>query len=142
MKLHKAHAVWKGGLKDGEGVLETGSGALKGTYDVGSRFADGNTTTPEELIGAAHAGCFSMALSKVLSDDGHEPRSIETDAEVKLNTPEDGEPAIEQIRLTTNADVPGIDQKTFLRHAESSRENCVVSRALRGVEIQLEAKLR
>jgi len=122
--------------------MSLGSGAFEGNYSFQSRFAEGeNGTNPEELIAAAHAGCFSMALSLVLGEGGNEPESIQTQAKVSLRNLDAG-PTITKIALTTRARVPGLDDEGFQKAAEAAKENCVVSRALGGVEeITLDAAL-
>lgn len=141
MKIHEAHAEWRGGLQRGVGKLDVGSGAFEGKYDFGSRFGDGDATTPEELLGAAHAGCFSMALCKLLSESGFEPKVVDTRAEVRLSSPEDGEPSIEAIDLFTTAEVPEIESGRFGEIAEMARTECIVSRVLKGANIRLDATL-
>jgi osmotically inducible protein OsmC len=116
------------------------SGAYEGAYSFPSRFEDGDTSNPEELIGAALAGCFSMALSNVLAEAGYTPESVHTTADVTLRTLEDG-PAVTTIQLTTEATVPDVDDETFQEHAEVAKANCPVSKALAGVEISLDASL-
>jgi osmotically inducible protein OsmC len=133
-----AEARWNGGLMKGNGTMRLGSGAYEGKYSFGSRFEEAPGTNPEELIGAAHAGCFSMALSGALGKEGHDPQSVETRAVVKLEKQEAGF-AITGIQLTTHAVVPGIAAEEFLRIAESAKENCPVSRALASVPIALTA---
>jgi osmotically inducible protein OsmC len=140
MPTRKAEAVWKGNLQDGEGTMAFGSGAFEGAYSFTSRFEEGTGTNPEELIGAAHAGCFSMALSNGLSQAGHVPNSVKTEARVKLE-PVEGGFGITGIELSTVAEVPGIDEEEFRRQAEAAKEGCPVSQALSGVEITLEARL-
>ncbi len=140
MPIRKASAVWNGNLKQGKGSLKLGSGAFEGSYSFTSRFEDGSGTNPEELIGAAHAGCFSMALSANLSKAGYEPKSVQTSAEVNLAKVADGF-EIASIILRVEAYVPDIDAAKFLEHAENAKKNCPVSKALLGVEITLEAKL-
>ncbi|MEJ2215318.1 MAG: OsmC family protein [Gemmatimonadota bacterium] len=140
MPVRSADAVWDGTLRDGKGTMKFGSGAFEGQYSFASRFEEGTGTNPEELIGAAHAGCFSMALSAELTKAGIEPKRIETKAQVHLNKGEQGF-SIEVIELSTRADVPGIDQETFLGYAEQAKKGCPVSRALGGVEIRLNAVL-
>lgn len=121
--------------------MELGSGAFEGQYSFGSRFEDGTGTNPEELIGAAHAGCFSMALSNVLTQAGHPPTRIHTTASVELDRTDAG-PTITRIGLRVDGDVPGIDEETFRKHAEDAKANCPVSRALAGVaEISLDPHL-
>lgn len=140
MAVRKAEAAWEGGLKDGKGTMKFGSGAFEGAYSFASRFEEGTGTNPEELIGAAHAGCYSMALSADLGQGGYTPTSIQTTATVYLQ-PVDGKPTISRIHLSTEAKVPNIDEKTFLEQAEATKMGCPVSRALGGVEITLEARL-
>ena len=140
MPNRKAHAVWEGNLAKGKGTMELGSGAFKGSYSFASRFEDGTGTNPEELIGAAHAGCFSMALSHGLDQAGHTPTKVETHATVTLEKVDSGM-KITSIHLKTDATVPGIDEKTFQEQAETAKKNCPVSQALTGVAITLEATL-
>jgi lipoyl-dependent peroxiredoxin len=140
MPVRSANAVWEGDLKSGKGNMRLGSGAYEGAYSFASRFENGTGTNPEELIGAAHAGCFSMALSAGLSQAGFVPRRIQTRAEVHLEKAADGF-KIGRIDLHTEAEVPGIDAAKFHEQAENAKKNCPVSRALAGVNIQLEAKL-
>jgi lipoyl-dependent peroxiredoxin len=135
-----ADARWEGGLKDGKGTMRFGSGAFEGQYSFSSRFEEGTGTNPEELIGAAHAGCFSMALSAGLERAGHPPASVETTARVHLEKTEAGF-RIARIDLDTTADVPGIEAGAFQEQAESAKANCPVSQALTGVDIRLEARL-
>ena len=140
MPTRQASAVWKGGLKDGKGTVKLGSGAFEGQYSFSTRFENGKGTNPEELIGAAHAGCFSMALSAGLGKAGITPESIQTTANVNLE--KQGESfAITRIDLVTEAKIPNIDQATFKKHAEDAKANCPVSRALAGTKITLDAKL-
>jgi len=140
MKKRKSEAVWRGKLKDGEGRVKLGSGLLETEYSFRSRFEEGEGTNPEELIGAAHAGCFSMALANILEEEGYDPREISTEAEVSLGEVE-GEFTITGIDLSTEANVPGIAKEDFEQHAEAAKENCPVSKALAGTEITLEATL-
>jgi osmotically inducible protein OsmC len=120
--------------------MRLGSGAFDGAYSFSARFEDGAGTNPEELIAAAHAGCFSMALSAALGRAGHSPRRIATSARVHLDRQEAGF-RITRIDLATEAEVPGIDEAAFLEHARGAKENCPVSQALKAVEIRLEARL-
>ncbi len=137
MAIRKSSATWKGNLPEGKGNVRLGSGAFEGNFSFASRFEDGPGTNPEELIGAAHAGCFSMYLSLILSKAGHTPNSIDTTAKVHL-----GEgPKITLIELSTVGDVPGIDEKTFVEFAEQAKTGCPVSQALSAVNMSLEAKL-
>lgn len=140
MPMRHANAVWKGKVEDGAGEMKLGSGAYEGTYSFASRFEDGTGTNPEELIAAAHAGCFSMALSLMLSEAGHPPEQVQTEAKVHLDKQGDGF-AIPKIELETTGKVPGIDQETFQEHAEKAKTDCPVSKALAGAEITLTAKL-
>ena len=140
MPVRKANAVWEGSLKEGHGTVKLGSGAFEGRYSFGSRFEEAGGTNPEELIGAAHAGCFSMALSGGLERAGHPPRSIDTSARVHLERADSGF-RISRIELTTTAEVPGIDAAAFAEQAETAKANCPVSQALAGVEITLNARL-
>lgn len=140
MPIRNAKAIWKGDLQNGNGTMKFGSGAFEGSYTFASRFENGEGTNPEELIGAAHAGCYSMALSNELAQAGFTPDSVETNAEVELDPTSDG-PPIKTITLHVNAQVPGIDKDTFMEHANGAKENCPVSQALTGVEIKLHTKL-
>ena len=140
MPTRTAHAEWDGSISEGSGTMAFGSGAFEGPYSFKSRMEDGPGTNPEELIGAAHAGCFSMALSVVLGADGHEPESIKTDAKVRFDKQGEGW-AITSITLTTRGKVPGMDNDAFVKAAEVAKENCPVSQALTGVEISLDAAL-
>ena len=140
MAIRSASAVWKGDLREGRGSVSTESGAVDGPYTFKSRFEDGPETNPEELIGAAHAGCYSMALANILAGAGHTPDSISTTAEVKLEMLDDG-PTITSVALTTRGRVPGIDASAFLEHAEAAKAGCPVSRALGAVDITLDAAL-
>jgi len=139
MPTRNAHAEWNGSISEGSGRMEFGSGAFEGPYSFKSRMEEGPGTNPEELIGAAHAGCFSMALSVVLGAEGHEPESIKTDAKVRFEKEGEGW-AIKGIALTTRARVPGMDDEAFQKAAEGAKENCPVSQAL-AVDISLDAAL-
>ena len=142
MAVHGASAEWTGTLKEGAGKMRLGSGAFEGPYSFVSRFETGPGTNPEELIGAAHAGCFSMALAAALGRAGHTPKSIRTTAKVHLGTSEAG-PTITRIDLEVEGEVPGIDAATFQQHAEGAKKGCVVSRALAGVPtVTLNATLK
>ena len=142
MAARTANALWEGSINEGRGQMSLGSGAFEGNYSFKSRFEEGeNGTNPEELIAAAHAGCFSMALSLVLGEGGNEPESIQTQAKVKLRNV-DGNPTITGVALTPRARVPGLDDEGFQKAAEAAKAGCVVSRALGGVEeITLDATL-
>jgi osmotically inducible protein OsmC len=138
--LRTAEAVWQGKLPEGKGNMKLGSGAYEGEYSFASRFQESRGTNPEELIGAAHAGCFSMALSHMLGQAGYNPERIHTAAKVHLDKVGDGF-KITTIELETEAKVPGIDEKTFLEKAEAAKQGCPVSQALAGTEIKLRATL-
>jgi osmotically inducible protein OsmC len=140
MPTRNASAIWEGTLKDGKGRMKFGSGAFDGAFSFASRFEEGTGTNPEELIGAALAGCFSMALSGNLGKAGHTPRRVDTKARVNIEKGQDGF-RITLITLQTEANVPGIDEKKFIEQAEATKKTCPVSKALTGTEIKLEAKL-
>ncbi|MBA3262862.1 MAG: OsmC family protein [Thermoleophilaceae bacterium] len=141
MPKRTADARWEGSLKEGQGTMRMASGAYEGPYSFQSRFEDGDGTNPEELIAAAHAGCFSMALSGDLGRAGHEPESVETTATVSFEVGDAGA-RIARIDLDTRASVPGIEDEEFQRVAEGAKQNCPVSKALAGVEtIELNAEL-
>jgi osmotically inducible protein OsmC len=141
MPKRTANAVWNGSLQEGEGTMRMASGAYEGPYSFQSRFEEADGTNPEELIAAAHAGCFSMALSGDLGRAGHEAESIETTATVHLELG-DGPPTIARIVLDTRARVPGIEDKEFQGIAEGAKQNCPVSRALAAVpNIEVNAEL-
>ncbi len=138
--IRTSKAQWNGSLKDGKGTVSLGSGAYDGQYSFSSRFESGTGTNPEELVAAAHAGCFSMALSGVLGKAGITPTRISTDAKVNFEKVGDGF-SITRIDLITEGEVPGIDEATFIEHAESAKKGCPISRALASVEITVKAKL-
>jgi osmotically inducible protein OsmC len=140
MPTRSASAVWEGNLKNGKGKMKLGSGAFEGSYSFSSRFESGKGTNPEELIGAAHAGCFSMALANMLSEDGHIPKRIATTARVTIEKVGDSF-KITSSDLTTEAEVPGIDSARFTEIAEKAKTGCPVSQALTGTKISLNAKL-
>jgi osmotically inducible protein OsmC len=141
MAIRNASARWTGTLTEGTGVVRTGKGGYEGAYSFKSRFEEGEGTNPEELIGAAHAGCFSMALSKILTDAGHPPTSVETSAKVHLEKTDAGM-TVTRIDLDTVGDVPGMDEGEFAKHAEAAKAGCPISRLLSpGTEITLVAKL-
>ena len=141
MATRTASAVWDGTLKQGKGSMKLGSGAFEGAYSFSSRFEEGTGTNPEELIGAAEAGCFSMALSANLEKAGHPAKQINTVATVKLEMVGGG-PKITSIDLKTDAEVPGIDKAKFDELAEQTKKSCPVSAALTGTQINLNATLR
>jgi osmotically inducible protein OsmC len=141
MPTRNASARWQGTLIDGSGTIRTGKGGYEGSYSFKSRFEEGEGTNPEELIGAAHAGCFSMALSKALTDAGYPPSSVETTAAVHLDKTDAGF-TVTRIDLSTTGDVPGIDGAEFGKIAEAAKANCPISRLLSpGAEITLTAAL-
>jgi lipoyl-dependent peroxiredoxin len=140
MAIRTGSAVWEGTLKAGKGNMKLGSGAFEGPYSFSSRFEEAKGTNPEELIGAAEAGCFSMALAFNLEKVGHPAKRVSTTATVKLE-PGDGGFRISTIDLKTEADVPGIDEAKFREQAELTKKTCPVSVALAGTQIRLEAKL-
>jgi len=135
-----SEAQWQGDLKSGSGSVALGSGAFKGPYSYKSRFEDGSGTNPEELLGAAHAACFSMALSLALAQAGHPPTQVHTRATVSFGPVPNGF-AISRIELQTEGKVPGVDAATFQKFASEAKANCPVSKALASVEITLSAKL-
>lgn len=141
MKTNKSHATWKGNLKNGNGTMKLGSVDKELSFNFSSRFENGEDTNPEELIGAAHSGCFSMAFSKLLSDEGYEPKSVSTTAEVTLVQEDEGF-RIKSSHLKTEAEVPGIAEDVFNELAEKAKENCPVSQALSSLEITLDSTLK
>jgi osmotically inducible protein OsmC len=137
MAVRTSSAEWKGTLKEGAGTMKVGSGAYEGPYTHASRFESGPGTNPEELLGAAHAGCFSMFLAALLTDAGYTPTRVATTARVHLGAG----PTIHLIELTTQAEVPGVSDAEFQKHAEAAKKGCPVSKALAGPEIKLHAEL-
>ena len=141
MPIRTASAQWQGSLTEGSGTLRTGQGGFVGNYSFKSRFEEGEGTNPEELIAAAHAGCFSMALSKALADAGHPPTAVDTRARVHLDKTDAGM-TVTRIDLESVGDVPGIDAAEFNKLAEGAKENCPISRLLApGAQITLTANL-
>lgn len=140
MPARTATAKWEGSLKEGHGTVALGSGAFQGKYSFGTRFEGAPGTNPEELLGAAHAGCFSMALSAALGRSGFQPQSVETSAAVHLEKLDSGF-AISRIVLTTHGVVPGISAEEFLRFAEDTKSNCIIAKALAAVAVELHASL-
>ncbi len=140
MPVRKASAVWNGTLKEGNGTMKMQSGAYEGKYSFGSRFDEDPGTNPEELIAAAHAGCFSMALSGALTKSGFTPERVETSAKAHLEKVGEGF-KITRIKLTCEASVPGIDDAAFQDLAAGAKAGCPVSQALAGVDISLDAQL-
>ncbi len=142
MSIRKANAEWRGNLTEGSGDLSTESGILNKTpYNFVSRFQDGKQTNPEELVGAAHAGCFTMALANSLSKDGFKVNSVKTEDKVHFEKVDAGF-KITTIDVITVGDVEGIDAAKFQKYAEDTKKTCIVSRALTGVEFTLDAKLK
>jgi osmotically inducible protein OsmC len=141
MSIRNAQARWEGDLRGGKGTMRLGSGAFEGQYSFASRFEEGTGTNPEELIGAAHAGCFSMAFSNMLSEAGHVPTRVETKARVHLEKV-DGKQTINRIELETEGTVPGISAAKFEEIAQKAKAGCPVSRALAAVAIELKATLK
>lgn len=140
MVMRSSDAEWRGNLQSGNGTMRLGSGAFEGSYSFPSRFENGQGTNPEELIAAAHAGCFAMAFSHGLSQAGHTPTRVHTTARVHLDKAGGGF-AITRIELECEAEVPGIDEATFRQQADDAKKNCPVSKALAGTEIVLNARL-
>lgn len=137
-----ASAVWHGGLKDGKGTVSTQSGAVKDLqYSFGSRFENGVGTNPEELLGAAHAGCYSMALSAQFTEAGLKPDTIDTTAVVTLEILKDGGPTITKIHLTTKVKAPGVEKAKFDELANNAKVGCPLSKVLKAAEITLDATL-
>jgi osmotically inducible protein OsmC len=142
MTIRTARATWNRTLKGGAGSVKLGSGVFEGAYSFPSRFENGPGTNPEELIAAAHAACFSMALSSLLEKQGHPAVRIDTVAKVHLGITAAG-PTLTRIDLETEGDVPGLDDAGFARHAEAAKKGCLVSRALAAVsDIRLQARLK
>ena len=143
MKKHRAEAKWTKGLKDGEGEVKSGNGAIQAKYTYASRFGDSTSgSSPEELIGAAHAGCFSMFLSALMGNENLTPEYVETKANVYLGE-KDGGPLIEKIELTTEAKVAGLGNDTFQDLVKKAKAGCPVSKALASVpEITVQATLK
>ena len=137
MPTRHAEATWNGDLKSGNGNFSGSSGAVKGPYSFGTRFENAPGTNPEELIGAAHAACFSMALAAGLGKAGHQPRNVHTTADVTIDKVGDGF-KITKILLKTEGQVPGIDEKTFKEFAEKTKTGCPVSQALSATPIELQ----
>ena len=137
MPTRTSEAKWSGDLKQGSGTMKLGSGAFEGAFSYASRFEEGPGTNPEELVGAAQAGCFSMFLSALLTGAGYSPTQIRTGARVHL-----GEgPRITLIELETEAEVPNLDEKTFLENVDKAKKNCPISLAMSGPELRVTARL-
>lgn len=140
MPVRKAEATWEGDLRSGTGKMRFGSGAFEGQYSFTSRFEEGKGTNPEELIGAAHAGCYSMALSGALGRAGHEPKTVNTNARVHLEKDDSGF-SVSRIELRCEAEVPGIEDAAFQEIAAATKDGCPISKLLSAAEITVEAKL-
>ncbi len=140
MTTRSSRAEWRGDLKGGNGEFEVGDGVFSGAYTFASRFEEGDGTNPEELLGAAHAACFSMAFSGQLANAGSPPESVRTEAVVHLEKVDD-KPTITRIALSTKATVPGIDEAKFHELAEAAKAGCPVSRLFAAAEITLDAQL-
>lgn len=138
MAVRKANAVWEGTLKEGSGTMKFAN--YEGPFTFASRFEEGDGTNPEELVGAAHAGCYSMFLSAQLTSAGHPPKSVQTTATVHLGSDDSG-PLITLIELDVTADVPGVSAAKFAELAEKSKAACPISRALAATEISLKTTL-
>jgi lipoyl-dependent peroxiredoxin len=141
MTVRSGSAEWRGNVEHGSGTVTVGDGVFEGAYSYDSRFGEGQGTNPEQLIAAAHASCFTMALSNILSAAGHAPELLRTNARVQLRNV-DGVPTLARINLDTEGRVTGVDQRQFEAYAEEAKRVCPVSRALAGIpEIVLTAKL-
>ncbi|RJP81047.1 MAG: OsmC family peroxiredoxin [Candidatus Zixiibacteriota bacterium] len=140
MPVRTAKVEWQGNLIEGRGTMELGSGTFKGNYNFGSRFQEGPGTNPEELIGAAYAGCYSMALAQSLHEGGYEPRTLHTTARVTLEQLKEGY-RITSVHLETRGEVPDVDEQVFKQHAEEAKNNCPVSQALKIPKTTVEARL-
>jgi len=141
MPVRNASARWEGTLKEGSGKVSLGSGAFEGQYNFSARFEEGTGTNPEELLGAAHAGCYSMALNASLERAGHTPNYVHTEAKVHLNRV-DGAMTVNQVDLIVEAEVPGLDDATFQQFAADAKSACTISRALNVPEVTLQATLK
>ncbi len=141
MPTRQSTAEWRGTLTEGKGHLRSQSGAVDAPYSFKSRAGDGRGTNPEELIGAAHAGCHAMALSMLLSEQGLNPACIETTARVRLEKTDQGF-TITRIDLTCEGEVSGLNAEQFREYAETAKRDCPVSRALAGTQIEIQANLR
>jgi len=140
MLRRTSRAIWMGNLKEGKGTVELGSGAFKGSYSFRSRFENGSGTNPEELIAAAHAGCFAMALSHLLSESGYNPEKVEAQATISMEAVEGGF-KIKSSHLECTARVPGISEEEFLNIAQKAKATCPVSVLLSSIDITLSARL-
>lgn len=142
MPTRRANAVWEGGLKGGKGSFQGESGAIGGSYSFGTRFGEEAGTNPEELLAAAEAACFSMALSAGLEGAGTPATKVETNAACTVSPQKEGGFKITTMHLTVKATVPGISNEAFQEKVQGTKVNCPVSKALAGVEITVEAELQ
>ena len=142
MSVRTSTAQWEGDLKGGKGTMTVGSGAYTGPFSFASRFEEGEGTNPEELIAAAHAGCYSMAFSNTLAKEGHTPKRVNTRANVHFGPDPAGGFHVSKIELVCDAEVPGIEASKFQELAESAKANCPVSKLYKGAEITLKATLK
>ena len=142
MAIRLADARWEGTLKEGKGTLKLHSGAFEGQYSFSSRFEEGTGTNPEELLGAAHAGCYSMALNAALERNGTTPNYVHTIAKVHLGKNADDQLAVTQVDLIVEADVPNLSAEDFQTFAEDAKNTCIISRALNVDVMTLEATLK
>jgi lipoyl-dependent peroxiredoxin len=140
MTTRTSRAEWNGDLQSGKGELEVGDGVFEGSYTFASRFEEGDGTNPEELAAAAHAACFSMALSNMLAQAGSPADSVRTEAAMHLEKV-DGSPTITRVELTTRGSVPGMDEADFVEHAEKAKTGCPISKLFAGANITVDAKL-
>jgi osmotically inducible protein OsmC len=140
MAVRSGTGVWRGDLRGGHGTVTLGSGAFSGPYSFPSRFEEGAGTNPEELIAAAHAGCYAMALSNILATAGFTPTEVRVEAKVHLGRDDKGA-AITKIELVCRAQVPNLDAATFATHADAAKVGCPVSKALAATPIELDAAL-
>lgn len=143
MPIREADATWEGSLLDGRGTMRLAGGACEGLYSYSSRFDEAGGTNPEELLAAAHAGCFSMALAHHLTQAGFPPTVVHTVAKVHLQREQDSDQfSIPKIELETEAEVPNIEEVIFQQQAELAKQNCPLSKVLAGAEISLVAQLK
>lgn len=142
MAIRSADARWEGTLKEGNGKLSLKSGAFEGQYSFSSRFEEGTGTNPEELLGAAHAGCYSMALNAALERNGTTPNFVHTIAKVHMGKNADDALAVTKIELIVEADVPELSAEDFQKFAEDAKDNCIISRAINVEEMTLSATLK
>lgn len=140
MTKHIGEAIWNGGLKEGKGKISVESGAFQADYDFSSRFEEGHKSNPEEILGAAHAACFSMALAGLLEKDGFQPEEIKTRDHVKMEKQKNGF-VITEIHIETQAIVSGMKKDEFQKKADEAKKTCIISQALSGIPMTLSATL-